>query len=101
MNITRTLARHISDELSEKMVLIGGPRQVGKATLARGFVSNPAQYFSWDNLEHRAKLKSRKIDPGLGTVVLDEIHKYARWRTLLKGLYDSFVTGAGQLINSL
>lgn len=104
MNFTRNISAAISKDINDKMVLIGGPRQVGKTTLARQFISANEQYFSWDNLAHRAQIKSHKIDPRLETVVLDEIHKYARWRTLLKGLYDTadrklkiIVTGSARL----
>lgn len=94
MNFNRTISAPVFDDLPEKMVLIGGPRQVGKTTLARTFITSQEQYFSWDDLDDRAQLKKHKVDVELGTVVLDEIHKYARWRTLLKGLYD---TNAGAL----
>jgi predicted AAA+ superfamily ATPase len=104
MNFTRAIASKISEDLKERMVLIGGPRQVGKTTLARQFLTRDEQYFSWDDLEQRAILKKHQIDQSLNTVVLDEIHKYARWRTLLKGLYDKnkgklriIVTGSARL----
>jgi predicted AAA+ superfamily ATPase len=104
MNFTRTITSKISEDLKEKMVLIGGPRQVGKTTLAKQFLTRDEQYFSWDDLEQRALLKKHQIDPSLNTVVLDEIHKYARWRTLLKALYDKnegklriIVTGSARL----
>ncbi|TVQ77580.1 MAG: ATP-binding protein [Bradymonadales bacterium] len=86
------------------MVLVGGPRQVGKTTLAKGYLKSSRQYLSWEDLEDRALLKSHKIDPELGIVALDEIHKYARWRTLIKGLFDKYqnqlsiiVTGSARL----
>lgn len=84
--------------------MIGGPRQVGKTTLAKNFVTTPNQYLSWDDLQDRRLITKHQIDPSLGTVVLDEIHKDARWRTLLKGLYDKYhknlriiVTGSARL----
>ena len=104
MNITRLLSDRIAKDLKEKIVMIGGPRQVGKTTLAREFIRSDDQYLSWDNLDHRAILKRHAINPALKIVVLDEIHKYARWRTLLKGLYDTtsgrvkiLVTGSARL----
>jgi predicted AAA+ superfamily ATPase len=104
MKITRTLRPFIKKDLGKRMVFIGGPRQVGKTTLARSFAAGARQYFSWDDLADREKIKSHQIDPALRTVVLDEIHKYARWRMLLKGLFDKYgkhlsilVTGSARL----
>ncbi len=104
MKIVRSLKKHIKKDLSTKMVLIGGPRQVGKTTLAKSFLTNAEQYLNWDDLTDRSILKSHQINSELKTIVLDEIHKYARWRTLAKGLYDKYskklkilITGSAKL----
>lgn len=104
MNITRVLASFMASDLKEKMLMIGGPRQVGKTTLARTFISKKEQYLNWDFLEDRGKIKKHHIDPHLKYVVLDEIHKYPRWRSLVKGLYDKYekslkiiITGSARL----
>ncbi|MCB0351405.1 MAG: ATP-binding protein [Bdellovibrionales bacterium] len=104
MKITRYLQGMIGSDLRDKMVFIGGPRQVGKTTLAREFIKNKDQYLTWDDLEDRKIIKSHQIDSKIGTVIFDEIHKYARWRTLVKGLFDKYsdelsiiVTGSARL----
>lgn len=104
MNITRTIKKFIQADLKDKMVFIGGPRQVGKTTLAKFFINEKEQYLSWDDLEDRSIIKKHQINPNLKTVILDEIHKYARWRMLIKGLYDKYgdkikiiVTGSAKL----
>ena len=104
MNFTRYIDQSISNDLARKMVFIGGPRQVGKTTLALSFTRKMDQYMSWDDLKDRQALKRHEVDPSLKTVVLDEIHKYARWRMLLKGLFDKYgdrlkilVTGSARL----
>lgn len=104
MNFTRYIQPNIIDDLASKMVLIGGPRQVGKTTLSKSFIKSTKQYLSWDDLADRAIIKAHQVDPGLKVVVLDEIHKYARWRTLIKGLFDKYrdvlsiiVTGSARL----
>lgn len=104
MNITRYLFDSIQSDLKEKMIFIGGPRQVGKTTLSREFLDNDNQYFNWDSLEDREIIKTHKISPSLQTVVFDEIHKYSRWRMLVKGLFDKYseklkiiVTGSARL----
>lgn len=104
MKFARYLFKNLKEDLLKKMVFIGGPRQVGKTTLAREFILNSNQYLSWDDLEDRNKIKKHQIDPNLGTVILDEIHKYSRWRMLVKGLFDKhgsslsiLVTGSARL----
>jgi predicted AAA+ superfamily ATPase len=104
MNFTRYLRPWIQQDLKKKMVLIGGPRQVGKTTLSKSFIKTKNQYLNWDDLKDRSIIKAHQIDTDLKIVVLDEIHKYARWRTLIKGLYDKYhdilsviVTGSARL----
>ncbi|MFU8781405.1 MAG: AAA family ATPase [Kiritimatiellia bacterium] len=52
---TRYLASLVADDLKEKMVFLGGPRQVGKTTMARQIAEGvaPAVYLNWDNRDHR------------------------------------------------
>lgn len=108
MELTRD--RYISDncisDLAEKFVFIGGPRQVGKTTLALQLLGeepgHPA-YMNWDIPADRARLISGEISSDK-LIVFDEIHKYARWRDLIKGFYDehfpnraALVTGSARL----
>lgn len=104
MKFNRYIQKPISEDLERKMVFIGGPRQVGKTTLAKSFIERDEQYLTWDSLDDRALIKKHEVDPNLYIVVLDEIHKFARWRMLVKGLFDKFgdrlkilVTGSAQL----
>lgn len=104
MKIARYLSPFLKQDLSRKMVLLGGPRQVGKTTLAKAYLESPQQYLNWDDLDDRAIIKAHKISPDLKLVVLDEVHKYARWRSLIKALYDKYsdqlsilVTGSARL----
>ncbi len=104
MNITRYIKKYIQKDLAKKMVFIGGPRQAGKTTLAKSFLTSKNQYLTWDDLEDRNVIKDHKINSELKIVALDEIHKYARWRMLVKGLFDKYgdilkvlVTGSARL----
>jgi predicted AAA+ superfamily ATPase len=104
MKITRHLEDFILQDLKKKMVFIGGPRQVGKTFLAKSYTDRIEQYLTWDDLTDREILKKHHINSDLKLVVLDEIHKYARWRMLVKGLYDKYydilsiiVTGSAKL----
>ena len=102
----------IIKDLKKKMVFLGGPRQVGKTTLAQELISNykdghPA-YLNWDLAEHRKKIKNRDWPASEGLIVLDEIHKFKGWRNLIKGYYDTLknshsflITGSARLDLSL
>src|SRR3989338_10949143 len=101
----RYLFPQIKKDLQKKMVFIGGPRQVGKTTLAQQFIkTNQTQaYLNWDNADHRELILKREL-PDTPIWVFDEIHKYRGWRNYLKGLYDVkknerkiLVTGSARL----
>ena len=94
MQRPRTLQRHVEKVLSAgKMAFVGGPRQVGKTTMAlallgpRATEKHPA-YFNWDHPHAAARLRGLELPVGQPLLVFDEIHKYARWRNLVKGIYD-------------
>ncbi len=57
----RYLTEAIIKDLIEKMVFLGGARQVGKTTLAQNIISKSfkSSYYNWDKIEHRkAALKA-------------------------------------------
>jgi hypothetical protein len=100
--VERTLARG-------KMVFIGGPRQVGKTTLALERLGGEADerhpaYFNWDDPRMRPRIRAAELPADAPLVIFDEVHKYARWRNLLKGIWDTeksfrriVVTGSARL----
>ncbi len=99
----RYLEKQILQDLKRKMVFIGGPRQVGKTTLAQQLVPNKSAYLNWDIPEHREKILKREF-PTTKRWIFDEIHKYRTWRNYLKGIYDLLkdeveilVTGSARL----
>lgn len=99
----RYLTRQIQQDLQRKMVFLGGPRQVGKTTLALSLLKNEQAYLNWDIAEHREKILKRELPP-VDMLVFDEIHKYRSWRNYLKGLFDLYrkdrkilVTGSARL----
>jgi predicted AAA+ superfamily ATPase len=109
MTQRRYLEPAVTLALPRKMVFIGGPRQVGKTTLAlsllgkRADATHPA-YFNWDDPRSAARLRRLELPPDEPLLVLDEIHKFARWRNLVKGIYDTekswrriVVTGSARL----
>ena len=100
----RYLESQVRRDLKRKMVFVGGPRQVGKTTLAREILGKSvAGYLNWDVDEHRALILAQTF-PKSPLWVFDEIHKYRRWRNLLKGVFDVrqpgqriLVTGSARL----
>ena len=91
------------------MVFVGGPRQVGKTTVALSLLGSAADesspaYLNWDYPLDREAILSARLPARQRLVIFDEIHKYAGWRGLIKGLYDKnrssisfLVTGSARL----
>jgi uncharacterized protein len=107
MQLQRYLSSYITEDLRQKMVFIGGPRQVGKTTVALQYLKTKALtdpgYLNWDYAPMRQALLQGKL-PSVPIVVLDEIHKYADWKNLVKGFFDTrknkqnfLVTGSAKL----
>ena len=101
--LTRYLQNQVCSDLEKKMVFVGGPRQVGKTTLARNILIDQRGYLNWDVAEHREKILIRELPP-VDLLVFDEIHKFRSWRNYLKGLFDGalqkpkiLVTGSARL----
>jgi hypothetical protein len=107
--LQRYIERAVTRDLKRKMVFVSGPRQSGKTTMARHLckaagVDVDRRYLNWDAAEDREKIILERFPAGAGTLVLDEIHKYSRWRQVIKGLYDKrgeelqiLVTGSARL----
>jgi predicted AAA+ superfamily ATPase len=103
----RYLTEFVYKDLQEKMVFIGGPRQVGKTTFAVSLVANKFKnhaYYNWDNREDRKKILQSTWPGNADLIILDEIHKYKNWKNLIKGEYDKLkskykfmVTGSARL----
>lgn len=104
---TRYLYPYIAKDLIKKMVFVGGPRQVGKTTLAKligkGEYKNPL-YLNWDNRGDRKKIIADKLDHESDLLIFDEIHKYKQWKNYLKGEFDKnkerhnyLITGSARL----
>ncbi len=70
---TRYLEPLIRKDLAKKMVFLGGPRQVGKTTLARAILGEAEErYFNWDYDEDRERILRRQWPAGPGLLVFDE-----------------------------
>ena len=93
----RYLAEQVKNDLTNKMVFIGGPRQVGKTTLAKMLLETDGVYLNWDVSKHREIILKNEI-PEAPMLVFDEIHKYRSWRPYLKGIFDLYGTSKKILV---
>ena len=57
----------VDEDLKNKMVFVGGPRQVGKTTFALTFLSEPDEkhpaYLNWDDVLTRSSLMRGELPP--------------------------------------
>ncbi len=106
-----------SEDFGKQMRFIAGPRQCGKTTMAKEFLEAHGMlqfYYSWDDRETKQKyLKNSRfyqeslldVPPSMTPwICFDEIHKYPKWKDVLKSMYDAdckitrfIVTGSARL----
>ena len=107
---TAVLQDHLQKH--RQMAFVAGPRQVGKTTVCRSLGD---VYFNWDNADDRRlllrgpavlaeALQLDRLRAKPPVAVLDELHKYPKWKPLLKGFFDTrgdrvrlLVTGSSRL----
>ena len=103
----RYIQKFIHDDLAKKMVFLAGPRQVGKTILSQSLIEKyfaEGEYFNWDNDDDRRAILKKQWKAGSTLIIFDELHKYPRWKTWIKGIYDTkpanqeyLVTGSARL----
>lgn len=104
------LAWHL--ERYRQMVFVSGPRQVGKTTTCRKLGD---AYLNIDDMDHRAAIMAgpaslaariglTTLRAGKPVLVLDELHRWKKWKAFLKGFFDTYearlrivVTGSSRL----
>jgi len=101
--LDRTIKSALNEFLQEKIVLLTGPRQVGKTTLAKQLRSK-FDYLNFDESTHRSILSKKEWKRDTDLVIFDEIHKMRGWKRWLKGIYDTegvkpqiLVTGSARM----
>ncbi len=99
----RSLETQIRNDLKEKIVLLSGPRQVGKTTLSKQLMPAYA-YLNYDAAADRKIIRAQEWDRDTGLVIFDELHKMKNWKSWIKGIYDTegipptiLVTGSARL----
>ena len=100
-----------------QMFFLSGPRQVGKTTSCRrlGGRVEASHYFDWEGRTDRAVIRGgaaalgeeigmERLQDSSPLLILDEIHKFAGWKDMLKGLFDAYadqvkviVTGSARM----
>jgi len=98
--LQRHLAGLLRRDLSRKTVLLTGPRQVGKTTLAWQLMQHHSapQHLNWDVGADRAVLLRQSWNPRADLLVFDEIHKMPEWKAWLKGVIDAKPDGQALLV---
>lgn len=96
----RYLSGIVRADLDRKMVMLTGPRQVGKTTLAKELMASyrRPQFLNWDVTDDRRILIEQSWSPRADLLVLDEIHKMPNWKGFLKGVFDGRTAGQAILV---
>lgn len=96
----------VDQDLKKKMVILTGPRQVGKTTLSQQRIADlpGSQYLNYDVPAHRAVIEAQTWRLSAPCLVFDEIHKMRDWKAWLKGVVDGrrpaqqiLVTGSARM----
>lgn len=105
-----------ADDWGRQMRFIAGPRQAGKTTLAKFLLEKAGSsklYYLWDSRVVRERYKENELfftadidwsSKDKYWVCFDEVHKYPKWKNVLKGVFDQvsddcriIVTGSAKL----
>ena len=99
----RNITDHIKKDLKTKIVLLCGPRQVGKTTLSKNLTDNHF-YLNYDSATDREVIREKTWFKDSSLVIFDELHKKRDWKRWIKGIYDVeginpnlLVTGSAKL----
>ena len=99
----RYIEKFISRDFKDKIVLLSGPRQVGKTTLSKQLLDSFV-YLNYDSAPDRNLIKIREWDRDVPLVIFGELHKMKNWKSWIKGIFDTggippslLVTGSARI----
>jgi predicted AAA+ superfamily ATPase len=104
MITSRYLKDFIASDLDKKITLLSGPRQSGKTTLSKSLPFKAIEYLNFDEVGQRNKIIKKDWSRKADLLVFDELHKMNKWKSWIKGIYDTegvrpriLVTGSARL----
>lgn len=99
----RYLTDAVKVDLPNKIIILTGPRQCGKTTLAKN-LDDSYDYLNVDSSEDVLLIKNKIWDRNKQLIIFDELHKLNNWKKFLKGVFDKegtvpniVVTGSAKL----
>ena len=102
----RYLEEAIRRDLAKKIIILSGPRQVGKTTLSKQLVPSYV-YLNYDAASDRRMIMEEEWPRNVSLIIFDELHKLKNWKSKIKGIYDTnglppglLITGSARLETS-
>lgn len=82
------------------MILLSGPRQIGKTFMAKALMKEfqRPQSLNYDNLDDALIIRRLSWAENFDLLILDEILKMREWKSFLKGIADSRRPGQAILV---
>ena len=93
--IPRSIHKSLVSDLDKKIILLVGPRQVGKTTFSKN-LSESFDYLNFDFDKDKIKIIKQLWNREKDIIIFDEIHKMRNWKQWIKGIYD--IEGLSQKI---